>query len=158
MPKTYSDDKYIYSVDMMFTYLYLNKMKSEKYPINKLLDNLSHPGWGDPITNVSYSPYNVLENPIKYKEDYDRIQNADLSYPIIINDTGNIIDGVHRLTKAVLSNKKYINCYIFNKKLMKKFIIAKANKWDYVDKLKVYQFMVLYIERFGLKKNNKIPN
>jgi len=66
---------------------------------------------------------------------------------------GNIIDGVHRLTKSVLLNKKYIKAYVFDSKLMKKFVIAKKNEWDKVDKLKVYQFIILYVDRFINLKN-----
>jgi hypothetical protein len=39
-------------------------------------------------------------NPEKYYEEYNRINKANLNYPIII-DKNNIIDGVHRLTKHI---------------------------------------------------------
>ena len=153
MVQTYSDNKYIYSVDMMFAYLYFNKMKPVKLKINdNILKNLEYSGWGDPIKNIKYSPKQVLENPEKYPEDYERIKKADLKYPIIISEDGNIIDGVHRLAKSVILDKIYIKAYVFNNKLMKKFIIAKRGEWNKVDELKVYQFIVLYIERF--KENN----
>ena len=34
-------------------------------------------------------------------DDWDRVLNADLSYPIIINDISGIVDGCHRTVKAV---------------------------------------------------------
>lgn len=37
-----------------------------------------------------------------------RVINADLSYPIIISPMGSILDGVHRLMKAVILDKKTI--------------------------------------------------
>lgn len=149
MTQTYSDNNYIYSVDMMFAYLYFNKMKPTKYIIDdNILKNLDYKSWGDPIKNIKYSPKQVLKNPDKYPEDFERIKKANLKYPIIITEDGNIIDGVHRLTKSVLNNKKYINAYKFNNKLMKKFIIAKKGDWDKVKKMKLYQFIILYIERF----------
>jgi hypothetical protein len=156
MVQTYSNYELIYSVDMMFTYIYLNKtkIKVKKYPVNTLLENLTFPGWGDPVLDIKYSPNDVLENPDKYINDYKRIINADLSYPIIIDENDNIIDGIHRLTKAILENKRTIKCYVFSDKLMKKFIIAKDGNWEYVDKLKSYQLMILYIERF-IKRNKK---
>lgn len=155
MVQTYSDNNYIYSVDMMFAYLHFNKVKSIKYKIDEnILKNLDYSGWGDPIKNIKYSPKQVLNNPSKFPEDYDRIQNADLKYPIIITGDGNIIDGVHRLTKSVLLEKKYINAYVFDNKLMKEFIIAKHNDWNKVDNLKTYQFIILYVERFMMGWHN----
>jgi hypothetical protein len=38
----------------------------------------------------------------------DRINNADLSYPIIFAPNGDIADGVHRIAKAIREGKKYI--------------------------------------------------
>jgi hypothetical protein len=46
-----------------------------------------------------------------------------MKYPIIIESNYNIIDGVHRYMKHILQHKRKINVYIFDKKLMKQFII-----------------------------------
>lgn len=40
-----------------------------------------------------------------------RIQNADLKYPIILDDYGFICDGWHRVCKAIMENKRYIKAY-----------------------------------------------
>lgn len=37
-----------------------------------------------------------------------RVQNADLSYPIILDDFGQIADGWHRVCKAILEGKTTI--------------------------------------------------
>lgn len=42
-----------------------------------------------------------------------RIANADTSIPIVIADTGFIVDGWHRFVKAVLENKSFIYAYRF---------------------------------------------
>jgi len=42
-----------------------------------------------------------------------RVQNADTSIPIIISWDGFIMDGWHRLVKAVLEGKKTIEAYRF---------------------------------------------
>ena len=153
MVQSYSDNKYIYSVDMMFAYIHFHKLKSIKQKINKnMLEKLDHEVWGNPIKNIKFSPNAVLINPKKYRKDYDRINDADLQYPIIMDQDGNIIDGVHRLTKAVLLDKKYINAYIFDKKLMKKFIIAKKDQWDKVEEYKIHEYIILYVERFKKRK------
>lgn len=37
-----------------------------------------------------------------------RIQNADMSYPIILSETGVVLDGMHRIAKAYMSGDKTI--------------------------------------------------
>jgi hypothetical protein len=41
------------------------------------------------------------------------IENADLSYPIILNEDGGILDGRHRLMKAIILKKKTIKAVRF---------------------------------------------
>lgn len=71
----------------------------------------------------------VVEIPIKYMHraapapcenklmDFIRhvkaVNEADLSYPIIMNEWGVIIDGKHRLAKAILEGHKTIKCKKF---------------------------------------------
>lgn len=73
--------------------------------------------------------------------------NSNLKYPIIIANN-NIVDGVHRLTKAYLENRKYINSYIFNEDLLKKFLINKKLDWNKIDKLNTYDFIELFYKKF----------
>lgn len=40
---------------------------------------------------------------------YKRIKNADFKYPIILSPDGVIIDGWHRIAKAVIEGKETIN-------------------------------------------------
>lgn len=103
---------------------------------------------GDPQKKIRYSPRDVLIHPEKYKEEYGRIQNADLSYPIIIYN-GNIVDGVHRLTKAKLLKKDKIKAYVFNGTLMKKFLINKNYDWNYVNSLETHDYITLFHKRFS---------
>lgn len=59
----------------------------------------------------------------------------------------NIVDCVHRYTKAYLEGKKEIKAYIFNKKIMKKFLINKQGDSDKVDNMKMYEFIELFYKR-----------
>ncbi len=48
----------------------------------------------------------IIENPDKYKEEYDRTMKANLKYPIdIMENKGHwlILDGLHRLMKAYIT-------------------------------------------------------
>ena len=50
-----------------------------------------------------------------------QVNKSNLRYPIIIDNKYTIYDGRHRLMKAIIKNKKYINAYILDKKILKKF-------------------------------------
>lgn len=138
----FSDEKYKYSVALMFAYINIFKPKKTKLKTDDLKFNLNFKCW---INNIK--PINVINNfkNIKYKNEVKRIQNADLKYPIIINANYYILDGVHRYVKHIINNKKYINVYIFDKKLMKKFIISKRNE-DL--KLEINDYIELFYKRF----------
>ena len=43
----------------------------------------------------------------------ERIQKADLNYPIILNDDGSLMDGGHRLCKAILEGRTEIKAVQF---------------------------------------------
>ena len=72
MPQTFSDDKYVYSVDMMFVYLKHHNHSVTKIKVNEYLGTLDYPGWGDPGKNILYSAMDVINNPSKYQDDYKR--------------------------------------------------------------------------------------
>jgi hypothetical protein len=148
MVMSHSDNNYIYSVDMMFVYLKNHKMVHEKIPISQLIHNLEYKGWGNVEKSIYYSALDVLKSPRKYQKDYIRIQKADLKWPIIINEHGDIIDGVHRLTKAHLEGKYYIKAYIFDDTFLKKFRVAKKDEWSKVDNMQLYDYMNIYVNRF----------
>lgn len=147
MMNTYSDNKNIYSVDMMIAYVNLFKPKYVKINVNDLIHNIDYKCWGDPMNNIRYSPRDVLKNPKKYKNEVERINNANLDYPIMVHRK-NIIDGVHRLTKSMIQNKKTIRVYMFDSGLMKKFIIDKKKDWQKVDKIKTKEIIELFYKKF----------
>ena len=145
--QTFSDGTKIYSVDMMFAYINIFNPPSSKMELGRLTKSLEWKGWGDPAKKQYYSALDVINNPTnkKYKDEIRRIKNANLRYPIIVHGT-NIVDGVHRLTKAHLAEKKYIKCYEFSSALMKKFLL-KGN-WKKVDRLSTFDLIKIFYERF----------
>ena len=145
---TYTDNKFIYSVDLMF--LYTKTILSTKILITKLLSQLKINDWGD------LSPYEVIQNKNKSIEHYNRIIDSDLRYPIIINEKYQVIDGMHRLAKAYLNNKTTIKAYIIDNKLMKKFIIGKKkgkewknSDWEYYESLTTKDIKKIFNDRFN---------
>jgi len=153
MVATYSDGKKIYSVDLMIAYVNIYKPIAIKINIQDYFDSIiNYKGWGNPIKNIYYSPQDVLNNPIKYKEDYERIMNAKLTYPIIITKNNIVIDGVHRIVKASYLNKKQIKAYVFDNTLLNKFLLDKNKNFKKVDKLTTTDLIMLFNRRFKSAK------
>lgn len=53
----------------------------------------------------------IIDNPEKYKDEYERTMNADLIHPIdIMENKGRqlILDGLHRLMKAYIQGQKAV--------------------------------------------------
>ena len=142
MPHTTSKGKNVYSVDLMFAYINIFTPKTTKIKLDQINYNMDTQGWGE--GNISVN--DVLKNPKKYKDDYNRINNANLKYPIIIDTKGNIFDGVHRYIKSKLLNKKIIKAYIFDDKLLNKFIVNKTG--DYNTKLEINEYIELFYKKF----------
>ena len=148
MVHTFSDNKYTYSVDMMFAYIHFNRPNYVRLRVDDLLHNLEEDSWDDLSRDEIYSPLTVLQNPKQYKSEYERIEKADLSFPIIVNPKMDIIDGLHRLCKSYLQKNDSIKAYIFDNNLMTKFVIARADELDKVDNMQTYQFITKYVEMF----------
>ena len=141
MPRTTSSGKTVYSVDMMLAYINIFKPKASVIKLSDIHMDLDAKGWGE--SNISIN--DVLANKKKYMADYNRIKSADLSYPIIMHN-GIIYDGVHRYVKAMMLKKKTINAYVFDNKLMKKFIINKTGNYDV--KMETNEYIELFNKLF----------
>jgi hypothetical protein len=147
--KTYHNNKNIYSVDMMLSYINVYGHTIVKIPIDEFIPQLKENVWGE------WSPMDVIEKMDikKYKDDAQRIKGAKLLYPVIITGKHNIVDGYHRIAKAYLDKKKYVNAYIFDAELMNKFILNKD-----MDFVKVHQHTnVNEILELWTKRFCKVP-
>ena len=143
--KTYHNGKNIYSVDMMTAYVNVYEHPIAKLPTDSFMSQLAEKVWGD------WSPLDVVNNLNlkKYKDDVERIKNADLSYPVIVTGNHKIVDGYHRVAKAFLEGKKHINAYIFGSDLMNKFIINRDMDFVKVHShTGVHEILELWSKRF----------
>jgi len=62
-----------------------------------------------PLQGINISEERALANSVyELVDEMKRVLRADLSYPILLTPEGEICDGVHRLSKALLKDKKYI--------------------------------------------------
>ncbi len=55
------------------------------------------------------------ENPThaSFLEHLKRVLDADLSYPVIMDDDGNVLDGIHRICKALLEERP-VRCIVIS--------------------------------------------
>lgn len=79
----------------------------EELDIRELTWHLYYPFWN----NYTLRPIDVINNKDLYTEEYNRIINSDLSYPIDIMgnyDRWVILDGLHRLSKYYILNERKV--------------------------------------------------
>lgn len=143
--KTFSDETHIYSVDMMMAYVNTHKLQTVPFDLEENHWQIEQPVWGD------YSPADVLKHPEKkkYIDNIRRIKDADLSYPIFVTSKGQIIDGYHRVLRALKDGKKTMKSYVFDAVLMKKFILQKDLDFVAVhQRMAIHDLLELYVKRF----------
>lgn len=146
MAKRYVPNKKdVYSVDLMFSYVNNFNCKVVKIPIEKLLFNLDVKGWYEEGMG-EMAPIEVIQAPKKFKNQFKKIMAADLRYPIML-DGLEVVDGAHRLSKAVLEGRTHIEAYQFPKDLMKKFKIPGQNV-NKINEMKPFEFIDLFVKRF----------
>lgn len=141
----YCDGIKFYSVDMIFAWIDDTGQTSKPINMSELVPQLSHEYWGDPRSGHEYSPIDVSEHPDKYPEEISRTERADLRYPIIVeDDTGYVIDGLHRLLKKYMRSggNGSVNAYRVPRQVLKRFVIGRS--WEEVDKLKMKDIKVQY--------------
>ena len=56
-----------------------------------------------------------IRTPLALAEEMRRVLDADLSHPIILNDEGFVMDGWHRVTKALIEGRTVISAVRFEK-------------------------------------------
>ena len=143
--KTFSDEKNIYSVDMMMAYVNTHKLPIQKINIEENLWQIEQPVWG------THAPADVLKRPTlkKYAENIQRIKDADLSYPIFMTSKYQIIDGYHRFLKAIQKGETSLKAYVFEPALMRKFILRKDLDYPAVhQRMGIHDLLELYVQRF----------
>lgn len=112
-----------------------NDLIPQKILVNKLIYMLNELLWSDaegtdlPAPGNDISPMQVMQNPSLSKYHTDMIKEADLSYPILLlittNGTLDVIDGLHRLSKAYMMRKKYISGVIIPDDILSKAIVPR---------------------------------
>ena len=148
MVHTYSDNDKIYLVDLMIAYVNIFDYPVTDIDTKDYLTHLKSKCWRK--FGKKYSPIEVLNNPSVYDLDMEKIKNAELIYPIIIFD-GNVVDGMHRLTKLYLQQKSHLKAYVFNEALMKKFLVSAKGDYKKLESLEIHHIIEMFNDRFTIK-------
>lgn len=83
----------------------------EKMSMRNLEWHFDLPFWNTENGFYNLTPYEVLNNPDVYVEEFERIQNANLDYPLDIMFWKNkwlLLDGLHRLAKAKVQGMRSV--------------------------------------------------
>jgi len=101
------------------------RLKPYRININKLTHNLDKDLWTviGKKRNKYITPNQLMKNPFLSPIDYCKILNANLQYPIIVyqdKDDLDILDGLHRLCKIYMLDKRTIKVKYITKDLLDK--------------------------------------
>jgi hypothetical protein len=94
------------------TKLWALDLPVREMPVSELVWQLSLPWWRDGDCYFVLRPVDVLAAPQRYPKQHARTLAADLAYPIDITLRHGhwfVLDGVHRLLKAVLVGRRTIS-------------------------------------------------
>ena len=83
----------------------------EYMPISELEWHFDIPFWFTKGGYYDLKPIEVIENPKKWKEEYDRTMSSNLDYPLDImlwKGKWLLLDGLHRLVKASILGRKTV--------------------------------------------------
>lgn len=102
-----------------------SKLKTKRLSLNKLKHNLDKDYWTviDKNKERFVTPNQVIKDPYKSHVHFFKMMEADLSYPIIVYDDNgdlDVLDGLHRLSKAKVEKRKTINVKIINDEILAK--------------------------------------
>lgn len=63
------------------------------------------------LASCYFSTYSKSTDPLEMAKDYRRIQHADLDAPIILCPWGEVVDGGHRVAKALVEGRDWLWAY-----------------------------------------------
>lgn len=116
----------LYSADMLAVLAKHKKLPVKKCNPTDHAGVLAMPTWETP-DRKDLTPLEVLEHPDDHPEHFVRIGKADLKHPILIAPDGSILDGYHRLAKAVATSVPTIKCIQLTPQILKLALLGDAS-------------------------------
>jgi hypothetical protein len=122
---TFSDGSHTYNVN--FLWALSEKLPVQFHTVDSLEWQLDEYMWGDSAFNEPLRPRAVLENPGADAPHMQRVQHANMSYPLLLahhahlsmpwpepkpQHTYVIVDGLHRLSRAYLDGDEIVQARV----------------------------------------------
>ena len=105
-------EKYWYSIDWDVEAIWALDLPVRPMPVTDLIWHLDVPIWPHDGQPYAITPAQVMAAPDKHTVEFARIIRADLGFPIDVirhKDRWMILDGVHRLSRAVTSGMNLVS-------------------------------------------------
>jgi hypothetical protein len=116
---TFSDSVSIYDVDQILRWATENKNQWVKVETSHFLGYMASDSWSEPEDESTSSNLKYFSE--HSSSHYKRAMKADLSYPIILTNFLEIVDGVHRVFKAVHEKIDHINAIFIDRRDLNRF-------------------------------------
>jgi hypothetical protein len=120
----------LYSIDQLWKLSKNNKIR--EIPIEELKQFLNVKSWNYQLSarpgEIQYSPMEIIQNPNLSSTHFNRITNADLSFPVLLyrwikpdgTDGTVVVDGLHRIAKLFVDEKPIVHVrYVTRRQLAK---------------------------------------
>lgn len=117
---TYSDRTGTYSVDSLLAWVNDNHIRCGRLKVKEFLPYVQLDTWGD----SSCDPTSNLKHFMEDKSTRERVLQADLSYPIIVTNDNRVIDGIHRIFKALYEGQETISSIFIDQSVLNTFKIS----------------------------------
>ena len=127
MDQLFYDGTRSYSVDAIHEYINTTQPPIVRMPVSELEHNLLENCW-----DVHFTPMELINQYEKTGPWSDvtghmgRVMLANLAYPIVVIGSHPcfVVDGMHRLSKAVLNKHVFITAHVLDDETMKRFVIS----------------------------------
>ena len=115
----FTDRGKTYRVDKLFTWINEKPEKHKSLPIHLLLKYIVHDTWNN-FEELKKTNFQLVFDDSGHRQ---RMMQVDLQYPIIITNFNRLVDGVHRIFKAVFEKKGYIKAVFIDQSQLSKVCI-----------------------------------
>ena len=119
MANTYSDFTGTYCVDSIFGWVNTNCSKWVDLKVKEFLPYVQLDTWGESSDSITSNLQHFMED----DSTKERVLRADLSYPIVVTNDNKIIDGIHRVFKAIYEGRETISSIFINQSVLNTFKI-----------------------------------
>ena len=108
----YTDSKGTYQIDKLFNWINEHSEKHISLPIDKLFEYIVHDSWGS-FEELRKTNFRRIFDDQLHRQ---RMEQVDLSHPVIITNFNRLIDGVHRIFKAIFEKQEQIQAVFIDQK------------------------------------------